>query len=82
MTDYEMEILFKIAMGLIALFLYGLVCYVFGKSKAEVFDDDSEDLEEAFNEAYNHGWNDAISCARDVNHMEKYYNPPFKETEP
>lgn len=82
MDAYILTVITKIAMAFIALALFGVLCYCLGKSKAEIFDNDTEDLEEAFNEAYNHGWNDAISCALDVNHMEKYYNPPFKEVEP
>ena len=63
MTQYELEVLMKIIMGLVALALFGIVCYVFGKSKAEIFPDDEEDTEEALNEAYEEGYEAGYNAA-------------------
>ena len=63
MTQYELEVLMKIIMGLVALALFGIVCYVFGKSKAEIFpeyEDVTEvDLQEAFKDGYEAGYSAA-----------------------
>ena len=64
MTQYELEVLMKIIMGLVALALYGLVCYVFGKSKAEIFPDDVDidNIEEALNEAHLQGYEEGYEA--------------------
>lgn len=63
MTQYELEILMKIIMGLVALALFGIVCYVFGKSKAEIFPDEHEDVEAALSEAHEKGFEEGYEAA-------------------
>lgn len=63
MTQYELEVLMKIIMGLVALALFGIVCYVFGKSKAEIFPEDEDEPEVALQEAYENGYEAGYSAA-------------------
>ena len=63
MTQYELEVLMKIIMGLVALGLFGIVCYVFGKSKAEIFPEDEDETEEALQEAYENGYEAGYNAA-------------------
>ena len=67
MTQYELEVLMKIIMGLVALALFGIVCYVFGKSKAEIFpeDEDIDNIDEALHEAYLKGYEEGYEVGYD-----------------
>lgn len=74
MIDYELIVITRIIVGCIALALFGLTCYAFGKSRAEIFpDDDIDNIEEALNEAnlqgyeegYRTGWNSGYKAGYD-----------------
>ena len=57
MIDYELIVITRIIFGFIALALFGLVCYTFGKSRAEIFpDDDIDNIDEALHEANLQGY--------------------------
>ena len=77
MTEYELVVLTRIITALIALALFGIVCYCFGKSKAEIFPDDNVDnIDEALHEAYLQGYDDGYfdGLGKDQPHKFKTVN--------
>lgn len=71
MTEYELVVLTRIITALVALALFGIVCYCFGKSKAEIFpDDDIDNIDAALDEArslgYEEGYRAGFRAARSL----------------
>ena len=75
MTECEFIVLWRCIIAFIALFLFGYLCYQFGRSKAEIFDLDEdpneydEDLDKYDEDEidpkirekiYNEGYNDGV----------------------
>ncbi len=63
MDAWTMTVITRIVVSMVAIGLLMYLCYCIGKSKAEIFPDDEEDIEASLEEAHEKGYDEGYTAA-------------------